>query len=65
MRKMSGGAILVFIVCVVGVIFLKNRFVEIEGPIDIAASAGAGAIGGLVGAAIGMTLFPKKGDEND
>ena len=65
MSKMSGGAILIFIVSVVAAIFLKNRFFEFDGPIDIGVSAGSGAIGGLIGATIGMKLFPKKGDKND
>jgi membrane associated rhomboid family serine protease len=62
---MSGGAILVFILFVVGAVFVKNRFFEFDGAIDIAVSAGAGAVGGLIGAAIGMILFPKKGEKND
>ncbi|NQY98275.1 MAG: hypothetical protein HRT82_14070 [Henriciella sp.] len=66
MRRMSGGAIVIFMVFVVAAIVLKNRFFEFEGPINIAASAGAGALGGLIGAMIGMILFPKKeGDENE
>ena len=65
MKNISGGAILIFILFVVGAVFVKNRFFEFEGPIDIAVSAGAGAVGGLIGAAIGMILFPKKGEKND
>ncbi len=65
MRRMSGGAIVLFIVFVVAAIFLKNRFFAFEGPTDIVVSALTGAVGGAVGAIIGMTLFPKKGGEND
>ena len=65
MKHMSGGAILVFILCVVGAIIVKNRFFEFDSSIDIAVSAGAGALGGLIGGAIETILFPTKGDEND
>ncbi len=65
MKRMSGGAILLFIIFVVAAMFLKNRFFEFEGPSDIIVSAVTGAVGGLIGALIGITLFPKKGDEND
>lgn len=62
MRRLSGGAILLFVVCVVAAIFLKNRYFAFEGPIDIGISAATGAVGGLIGAVIGMILFPKKGE---
>lgn len=65
MRKLSLPAIVIFLLFVFGAIFLKDQFLNFEGPLEYGASAGAGAIGGLIGAMIGMSLFPKKGDKND
>ena len=65
MKNMSGGAIIVFVVFVFAAIFLKRQFFDYDGATGIAVSAAAGAIGALVGATIGMKIFPKKGEKND
>ncbi|MEP1142578.1 MAG: hypothetical protein ABJH52_02570 [Henriciella sp.] len=65
MSKLSLPAMIMFLIGVFGAIFLKDQFVNFEGPLEYGASAGAGAFGGLIGAVAGMTLFPKKGDEDE
>lgn len=65
MKRMSGGAILVFVVFVFAAIVLKRQFFDYDGAVGIAVSAGAGAFGGLIGMVLGTKMFPKKGDEND
>ena len=65
MSKLSLPAIVIFLLGVFGAMFLKDQFINFEGPLEYGASAGAGAAGGLIGAIIGMSLFPKKRDEND
>ncbi|MEM7459778.1 MAG: hypothetical protein AAF331_09975 [Pseudomonadota bacterium] len=65
MSKLSLPAIVIFLLGVFGAMFLKDQVLNFQGPLEYGASAGAGALGGLVGAIIGMSLFPKKGDKND
>ena len=45
--------------------FLKDLFFTFDGAMEYAASAGAGALGGIAGATIGMIVFPKPGDLDD
>ena len=65
MSKLSLPAIVIFLLGVFSAIFLKDQFLNFEGPLEYGASAGAGALGGLIGAIAGMTLFPKKGDKDE
>ena len=65
MSRLSLPAVFTAVVFAVSGVFAKGRFLEIEGPMAYAVDAGAGALSPLVGAVIGMILFPKKGDEND
>lgn len=65
MNKLSLPAILIFLAGAIGAVFFKDAFLKFEGPMEFIASAGAGAVGGLVGAIIGMTLFPKKGASDE
>ena len=60
MNRLSLPAIALFLLGAIGATFLKDSFLRFEGPAEFMASAAAGATGGLIGAIIGMTLFPKK-----
>lgn len=65
MGKLSLPALTLFVIGAFGAMFLKDLFFEFDGVMEYAASAGAGAIGGMVGAAIGIIIFPKPGDLDD
>jgi len=65
MNRLSPPAIVIFLLGAIGAIYFKDQFLNFEGPLEYGASAGAGAIGGLIGAITGMTLFPKKGDKDE
>lgn len=65
MSKLSWPAIVLFLIGAIGASYLKDMFLRFEGPLEYGASAAAGAIGGLVGAVIGMTLFPKRSDTDE
>ena len=65
MGKLSLPALLLFIGGAFGAMFLKDLFFTFDGAMEYAASAGAGAIGGIAGAVIGMIVFPKPGDLDD
>ena len=65
MSKLSLPAIVIFLLGAFGAIYFKDLFLNFEGPLEYGASAGAGAVGGLIGAITGMILFPKKGDKDE
>lgn len=65
MNKLSPPAIVIFLLGAFGAIYFKDMFLNFEGPLEYGASAAAGAVGGLIGAIAGMTLFPKKGDKDE
>ena len=65
MNRLSFPALILFLLGAFGAMFLKDQFLNFEGPLEYGASAAAGAIGGLVGAITGMIFFPKRGDKND
>lgn len=65
MGKLSLPAIGLFLVGALGATFLKDQFFMFEGPLEYGASAGFGAAGGLIGAIIGMLIFPKRRDEDE
>lgn len=63
MNKLSLPAIALFLFGAIGATYFKDAFLTFEGPMEFIASAGAGAAGGLIGAIIGMLVFPKKRDD--
>lgn len=65
MNRLSPPAIVIFLLGAIGAIYFKDQFLNFEGPLEYGASAGAGAVGGLIGAITGMILFPKKGDKDE
>ncbi|MEL6858666.1 MAG: hypothetical protein AAFO74_09785 [Pseudomonadota bacterium] len=65
MNRLSLPAIVIFLIGAFGAMFLKDLLVTFEGPLEYGVSAAAGATGGLIGAIIGMTLFPKRSDEDE
>ena len=65
MSRLSWPAIVIFLLGAIGGSYLKDMFFSFEGPLEYGASAAAGALGGLVGAVIGMTLFPKRSDKDE
>jgi len=65
MNKLSPPALILFLAGVFGAIFIKDQFLVFDGALEYAASAGIGALGGLVGATAGIIIFPKPGDHDD
>ncbi|MEL6415985.1 MAG: hypothetical protein AAFZ74_03335 [Pseudomonadota bacterium] len=65
MGKLSLPAIVLFLMGAFGAMFLKDLFFTFDGTMEYAASAGAGAVGGIIGAVTGMIIFPKPGDLDD
>jgi len=65
MNKLSPGALVIFVVCVVLSIVAQQQFFDFDGVTGVLVAAVAGALGGLIGAAIGLALFPRKGYQHD
>ena len=65
MSKMSWPAIITAVIFIFVGTFAIGRFIHVEGPMTFAVDAGTGALSAIIGAAIGMILFPKKGEKND
>ena len=65
MNRLSFPALILFLLGAFGAMFLKDQFLNFEGPLEYGASAASGAIGGLIGAITGMIFYPKQGDKND
>jgi len=65
MNRLSLPAIALFLFGAIGASYLKDVFFVFDGPAEFLASAGFGATGGLIGAMIGMIIFPKNNDEQD
>jgi Co/Zn/Cd efflux system component len=65
MNKLSPGALVIFVVCVVLSIVAQQRFFDFDGVTGVFVAAVIGAVGGLIGAAIGLALFPRKGYQHD
>ena len=65
MNKLSTPALVLFLVGVFGAIYIKDQVLVFDGALEYAASAGIGALGGLVGAIAGMIIFPKPGGEDE
>ena len=65
MHRMSTGAIIVFAVFVALSILAKQLFFDFTGLTGILVAAASGGLGGLLGATIGIILFPKKDKEHD